>query len=247
MKMPDYCEPPGRLQTIRELAAPLEWLSFVPNTLGLRAAPRGDGRTVLLVPGYLAGHLSMSPLKSFLRSLRYKVDHWGFGTNMGNVDDDVRAFGGRVKTLALKTGAPVTLIGWSLGGVISREVARLFQPHVREIVTMGTPVIGGPKYTVAGPAYATQHNLDLDDFEKEVHRRNLIGLEQPITAFYSKSDGVVGWQSAVDIYNAQARNIEVKSSHLGLGVNPKVWRLIAETLALNSVSSARETKFAKSS
>lgn len=236
MKMPDYCEVPGRLQTMRELAAPLEWLSFIPTSLVLRKAPRGNKRTIVLVPGYLAGHSSMSPLRSFLRSLRYDVRHWGLGTNRGSVDDDVLAFGRRIEAIVSQTGAPVTLIGWSLGGVISREVARLFEPHVREVITMGTPVIGGPKYTIAGAAYAMQYGLDLDEFEKEVHRRNSIGLNQPITVFFSKSDGVVGWQSAVDIYNSQARNIEVKSSHLGIGVNPKVWRMIAETLASSSGS-----------
>jgi len=231
ISMPDYCERPSRLSTLRELAAPLDWLSYVPRAASLRKAPKGDGRQVVLFPGYMTGHLSMVPIKTFLERTGYKAAHWGEGINRGNVDEDVQAAGARVQALSATLGEPVTLIGWSLGGVVAREVARLFEPYVREVITMGTPVIGGPKYTVAAARYAKSQDLDLDAFEEEVHRRNSLGLSQPVTAIYSKSDGVISWQSAVDIYNSQARNIEVKSSHFGIGVNPEVWEIVAETLA----------------
>jgi pimeloyl-ACP methyl ester carboxylesterase len=123
------------------------------------------------------------------------------------------------------------MIGWSLGGVVARELARRRGELVSEILTMGTPVKGGPKYTAIGSAFASARGIDLDRFEWEVHRRNSIGLTQPITAIYSKLDGVVGWQAAIDSYNPQARNIEVYGSHLGLGVNPRVWNVVARTLA----------------
>ncbi|MEO1553421.1 MAG: hypothetical protein AAFR82_05755, partial [Pseudomonadota bacterium] len=64
-----------------------------------------------------------------------------------------------------------------------------------------------------------------------VHARNCIGLSQPLTVIYSKSDGIVGWKAARDIYNDQARNIEVRSTHFALGANATVWKIIAETLA----------------
>jgi len=233
--MPDYCERPTRLQTLRELAAPLDWLSYVPRAVSLRKAPKGDGRMVVLFPGYMTGHLSMVPIKTFLERIGYKAKHWGEGINRGNVDADVEAAGARIQAWSETLGEPVTLIGWSLGGVVAREVARLYAPYVREVITMGTPVIGGPKYTVAATRYAKSQSLDLDEFEEEVHRRNSLGLRQPVTAIYSKSDGVVSWQSAVDVYNEQARNIEVKSSHFGIGVNPEVWQIVAETLAVNKL------------
>lgn len=227
-----YSRPPRR-STLRELAAPLDWALSVTRLPALRNAPRGDGRPVMLLPGYMTGELSMVPLQGFLRALGYKAIHWGLGINRGDVDDLVQACGKRVETISRQTGAPITLIGWSLGGVVARETARLFPAAVREVITMGTPVIGGPKYTVVGAAFARSKGLDLDDFEEEVHRRNRLGLRQPVTVIYSKTDGIVGWQSSVDTYNAQARNIEVKSTHFGLGVNPKVWRIIADTLAMS--------------
>ena len=82
-----------------------------------------------------------------------------------------------------------------------------------------------------GALFAEQQGLDLDEFEKEVHQRNSIGIKQPVTSIYSKSDGVVGWRASVDVYNEQAQNIEVTSSHFGLGANGKVWRIIARQLA----------------
>ena len=99
------------------------------------------------------------------------------------------------------------------------------------MITLGTPIIGGPKYTVAAERFAADGKLDLDEFEKEVHARNSIGIRQPVTSIYSKLDGVVGWRASVDVYNAHARNIEVHSSHFGIGAHGKVWRLIADTLA----------------
>ena len=96
---------------------------------------------------------------------------------------------------------------------------------------MGTPLIGGPKYTSIGSLYAMREGLDMDAFELEVHARNSIGLTQPLTVIYSKSDGIVGWQAARDVYNEQARNLEVRSTHFAMGGHPKIWRIIADTLA----------------
>ena len=96
---------------------------------------------------------------------------------------------------------------------------------------MGTPIIGGPKYTTPGQRYAKASAIRLDQFEREVHERNSIGFKQPLTVIYSNRDGIVGPDIARDIYNPQARNIRVDGGHLGLGFNPKVWRIIADTLA----------------
>ena len=128
-------------------------------------------------------------------------------------------------------GEPVTLIGWSLGGVIAREAARHFESRVREVITLGSPIIGGPKYTAVAGRFANAGGIDLDAFEKEVHERNSRGIGQPVTSIYSKLDGVVDWRASIDSYNRQARNIEVRSSHFGIGGNARVWRLIADILA----------------
>ncbi|MFT4938468.1 MAG: hypothetical protein ACI88A_001495 [Paraglaciecola sp.] len=231
---PPQCKSPSWLSILLEARAPFELASLGLHSAGLSSAPKGDGRPVILVPGYLASDKSMWPLKRYLKFLGYQVFDADMGRNLGNVNQDTQRLGKRCETVSAELGnTPVTLIGWSLGGVLTREAARLFPLHVCEVMTMGTPIIGGPKFTTIGQMYAKSKNLDLKEFELYVHQRNSIGLDQPITSIYSKTDGVVGWQASIDIYNKHARNIEVVSSHLGLGVHPKVWRIIANTLAEN--------------
>ena len=222
---------PSRLATLAELRAPFDWATLLVYMPQLLRAPRGDGRPVMLLPGYGTDEKSMRPLGRYLRYLGYDVYEWGQGRNRGKVETYTQAVGERARELHDRLdGAPVTLIGWSLGGVIAREAARLHEPYVREVITMGTPVLGGPKYTTVAERFAASDDIDLDEFEKEVHARNSEGLSQPITAIYSKLDGVVGWRASVDSYNPHARNIEVYSSHFGIGAHGRVWQLIAETL-----------------
>ena len=223
---------PSRLATLLEIRAPLDWATILVRAPQLLSAPRGDGRPIMLLPGYGTDEASMRPLGAYLAFLGYDVYDWGLGRNKGHVDRYIQEVGNRVSELhAELDGSALTLIGWSLGGVVARETARLFEPCVREVITLGTPIIGGPKYTAAAKRFADHEGMDLDDFEKHVHTRNSIGIRQPVTSIYSKLDGIVGWQASVDIYNDQARNIEVYSSHFGIGVNGKVWRLIADILA----------------
>ena len=224
--------PPSRLATLLELRAPLDWASVLIRAPQLALAPRGDGRPLMLIPGYRTNETSMRPLGKYLEFLGYDVYDWANGRNHGDVEGDIHRVGQRAQLIHDDLdGAPVTLIGWSLGGVAAREAARLFEPIVREVITLGTPIIGGPKYTAVGPHFAEKSGLDLDEFEKEVHERNSIGIKQPVTSIYSKYDGVVGWRASVDVYNEQAQNIRVNSSHFGLGASGKVWRIIANQLA----------------
>lgn len=224
--------PPSRLATLLEFRAPLDWATVLLRAPQLLSAPRGDGRPVLLLPGYGTDETSMKPLGAYLRFLGYDVYDWGQGRNRGHVDSYVARVAERAKEIQQTLdGETLTLIGWSLGGVIAREVARLHEPQVREVITLGTPIVGGPKYTAVADRFAKSADIDLDAFELEVHARNSIGISQPVTSIYSKLDGVVGWRASVDTYNRQARNIEVYASHFGIGLNGRVWQLIAEILA----------------
>lgn len=222
---------PSRLAALLELRAPLDWATILLRAPQLLRAPRGDGRPVLLLPGYGTDERSMRPLGRYLRYLGYDVYDWGLGRNRGDVERYVHLVGERAAEIHSQLGGvPLTLVGWSLGGVIAREAARLHEPYVREVITMGTPIIGGPKYTATAQRFADSAGIDLDEFEKEVHHRNSIGIRQPVTSIYSKLDGVVNWRASIDMYNKQARNIEVHSSHFGIGANGRVWRLIADIL-----------------
>lgn len=234
---PPQCDKPSLLSILLEVRAPLEFASIGLYAHMLAKAPKGDGRPILLVPGYQASDMSMKPLGAYLHYLGYQVYYSELGRNKGKVNTDMLRVGRRAEEIAEElNGQTVTLIGWSLGGVLTREAARLFPESVREIITLGTPIKGGPKFTSIGKQYIALNKIDIDSFEIDVHKRNCIGFDQAVTSIYSKTDGVVGWQASVDTYNSQAKNIEVKSSHLGLGVNPQVWKHIAETLCNSDVN-----------
>ncbi|WP_077410843.1 alpha/beta fold hydrolase [Marinicella sediminis] len=229
-------KPPGKFNTLKEMRAPLEWLFSYQNRRKLAHVPRGQGQLVVLVPGYGADEWSMRPLKKFLTGIGYRVFDWGHGRNRGLVTHDTQRLAVTVENLYKKHDQQaVHLIGWSLGGVLSREVARLHPHWVSQIITLGTPLIGGPKYTVVANRYAKSMNMDLDAYEAEIHAINEQGLSQPLTVIYSKSDGIVGWRAALDAYNPQARNLEVSCSHMGMGVSAEVWDIIAHTLADSDV------------
>ncbi len=221
---------PNLVSLLREARTPLALPAFILQSPALLNAPRGDGRPVLLAPGYMAGALSMQPLAAFLRHLGYRATPWRLGRNDGDVERLVDEFLKEAGALALRAAAPVTLIGWSLGGVVVRETARLAPDTVREVITMGSPIVGGPKYTAVGNYYARRFGIDLDAFEKEVDARNRLGLKQPVMSIYSKSDGVVDWRASIDSYNPHARNVEISGSHFSLGLNVRAWRVIADTL-----------------
>lgn len=230
MKQTQLSPPPMWLGAL-EGRAFFEGLSLVPAWPWLAQARKGSGR-VLVAPGYGAGEVTLGPLLGFLNYLGYDASTWGAGANTGQVEKTVFELIDRLRTD--ESAGPVTLIGWSLGGVVVREAAREAPDLVRGVITLGTPVVGGPKYTSLSRVFAWLENIDIDDLEREVHERNMRGIECPVTSIYSKSDGIVAWRASVDTYNTHAKNVAIPGSHIGLGVNPLAWNIIAETLAENS-------------
>ena len=221
--------PPNPALRYLEARVLLELGALVANARELRSEPRGDGRKVVLMPGFLADDRSMWPLRRFLSFLGYDARGWGLGRNEGDPEELAARFIDRLDTLR-EEGERLTLIGWSLGGVVARVVAMRRRDAVREVITMGTPVEGGPKYTSAGSFYARSRGIDLDAFEQHVHSLNREGLRVPLTVVYSRTDAIVSWRAAIDRYNPHARHVEVASSHVGLGFNANVWRIIARVL-----------------
>jgi len=135
----------------------------------------------------------------------------------------------RVKQRAEAFGSKVILIGWSLGGYLAREVARDSPDAVSQIITLGAPIIGGPKYTTAARFFEIK-GLDLDWIESESAKRDRNPIQQPILTIFSKTDAVVDWRAAIDKVSPNVRHIEVKASHLGMGFNRSIWRLIRAQL-----------------
>lgn len=225
--------PPNSSLSLLEARAPLECASLLATLPGLMTLPRGDGRDVVVIPGFGANDASTWPLRAFLNALGYKAQ----ASELGYIDDP-EAAGQELlqRLLSSQSGRKYTLIGWSLGGVVARVVANEQPGLVQEIITLGTPVEGGPKYTRVGDVYAQLKGIDLNACEEHVHQVNQQGIQAPITVIYSRSDAVVAWRAAIDRYSPHARHLQVESSHIGLGVNPLVYRLIAKTLAGQSIA-----------
>ncbi|MEM7740667.1 MAG: hypothetical protein AAF225_07690, partial [Pseudomonadota bacterium] len=131
----------------------------------------------------------------------------------------------RVKAL----GGPVSLIGWSLGGYIAREAARELPHCVSQVITMGSPINGGPKYTSIEPLFKLR-GANLDLIEETINERNAKPIEVPITAIYGTRDGIVSDFAAIDTSSPRVRNIQVSASHFGMGFSSRVWSLIQRTL-----------------
>lgn len=207
----------------------LEGLRLLAQWRQLVAMPGGSA-TVLLCPGWQALELSMLPLQSFLAQLGYDARPWGIGRNDGDVTELIPRLADQAAEEAARTGGPVALLGWSLGGYIAREAARELPEAVRRVITLGSPVVGGPKYTRVAPFYRLQGE-DLDAIEEEVERRARRSLAVPVHALYSRLDGIVSWQACVDQQEPLTENIEVRTTHLGFGVSPDVYRIVADRLA----------------
>ncbi len=186
---------------------------------------------VAVFPGFSAGDLSTFALRRHLQSSGFRVHRWRLGINNGNVPALVPKVISRTESLYERHREPVSLVGWSLGGVLAREAARERPDLVRSVVTLGSPVVGGPKYTSTAWFYESVLREDLDAIERVVEERNQIPIRVPITAIYSKRDTVVSWEACIDRHNTHCRHIEVDASHLSLGFDPRVLRLVSRTVA----------------
>lgn len=185
---------------------------------------------VAVFPGFSAGDLSTFVIRRSLQKAGYQVHRWRLGLNGGRVPTLIPKVVARTESLFERYKQPVALVGWSLGGVLAREVARERPEIVKSVVTLGSPVVGGPKYTKAAKFYEQVMREDLDAIEQAVEERNRIPISVPLTAIYSRRDAVVRWEACIDHYNPQCEHIEVDASHLSLGFDPRVLQLVRRAI-----------------
>jgi len=223
--------PPSTRMTLGELGSALGGIRLAGAVPRLSAAPRGDGHLVVDIPGWKAPELSGAPLRRYLKRLGYDARGWGFGTNTGDPRRDVERLSERVLELVEEKGAPASLVGWSLGGVIAREVARRHPDAVRRVITYGTPLAGGAAYTSIARAYGrgAHTNGDVDRVTRRLDAESPIRV--PLTVVFSRRDGIVSWPACIDRSSPSAEHVEVSSTHIGMGIDPDVWAIVADRLA----------------
>jgi len=222
--------PPGLRLAMSELTAPAQAYRLALARRRLRSAPPapGPGSLVIDVPGWGAPESLTAPLRGYLRSLGYDARGWGFGRNRGDVRGDVRRLEKHVVSQAAEHG-PISLVGWSLGGVIVREVARRRPDLVSQVVTFGSPIVGGTAHTVGARMTGHPASRQLELYVERRDREQPITV--PVTVILSRRDGVVSWLSCLDHHSPLAEHVEVRSTHLGMVLDPDVWLTIAQRLA----------------
>jgi pimeloyl-ACP methyl ester carboxylesterase len=198
----------------------------------LSATPRGDGHPVLVLPGLLADDTSTRPLRGFLNSHAYKAHGWKQGRNLGlrgSVEADMLA---RVEELYERHGSRrISLVGWSLGGLFTRQLAKIVPDKVRCMISLGSPFAGSPKATNAWRLYEAASGTKVDD-EDLINDGTLEAAPPvPTTSIFSRTDGICAWQNCLNEDGPEAENIEVYGSHLGLGHHPAAVYAIADRLA----------------
>jgi pimeloyl-ACP methyl ester carboxylesterase len=199
----------------------------------LSQSRRGDNHGIFVIPGFGATDQSTFVLRRFLDLMGYRTSGWGLGRNLGIEPAGVT---GRLiehfLSFQQKVQGKVSLIGWSLGGIHARRIARLEAPLVRQVICLGSPINGVPESSRVYRVYNRANgNMLQDDALRKIVIQGNSPLSVPCTSIYSKSDGVVPWQFSVDKNAIQSDNIEIVASHLGLGVNPSVLYIIADRLA----------------
>jgi pimeloyl-ACP methyl ester carboxylesterase len=185
---------------------------------------------VIVLAGMGVGDLSALTLRRHLRRHGYDARGWGLGRHRPSVSRTLRRAMAQLESVVEETGQPVALVGWSLGGLVARELARLRPDLVRSLITLGTPVVGGFRHTALATFFRLQ-GWDLDRSERLLEAANRVPIRVPVTAIWSRRDGIVAWRACVDRTTPQVENLEVTSCHWGLGLDPDVLAAVAERLA----------------
>jgi hypothetical protein len=225
--------PPPRQWAVEPARSIAGIVSLVGARRTLLAAPKGDGRTIVTLPGLFTGDRSMFPMRRYLTWLGYRAEGWQLGANFGarTIGADAERLFARLETLVEQTG-PVTLVGVSLGGLIARLAAHRRPDLVREVITIAAPYAGSPRATNVWRLFEwmTGERVDgpaVQDRLREIARP----LPVPATAIWSATDGIVNGLICHAPGEANCRAVEVVSSHMGVQHRPEVLLRVAEALA----------------
>ncbi|MFZ4515412.1 MAG: esterase/lipase family protein [Acidimicrobiia bacterium] len=196
-----------------------------------------DHQPVLVLPGFLAHDIATTPLRMVIADRTYPVYGWHHGINIGPTKSVLAGLRKRIHELSQRHGVAVSVIGWSLGGLYARELAREFPGEIRQVITLGSPMnlgIGTPicsrthaLFERLRPLYSSElEQIGAPDVEKA-------RLTVPATAVFTRGDEVVPWTSCIDHYGSthNSENIEVRGTHIGLAQNHAVAHLVLDRLA----------------
>ena len=228
--------PPNRFWTLTEGRAFFELGAFLATSPLMSLLPKGDGHPVVVLPGFMATNTSTAPMRRLLCRLGYDARGWESGRNVLVNEGLIGKLERQLETLHEQTGQTISLVGWSLGGVLARELAKMNPDIIRIVVSLGSPISDDRGHTNAARLFQFFNG----DAPEKLRNGQFSGLgiapPVPTTSIFTKSDGVVHWRGSVQDAGAKigdhpTENIEVYASHCGLGVNPSVMIALADRLA----------------
>lgn len=228
----DQSQRPSKLLLMLEGRAIYDLAAMLPMQGLRRFLPQGDNHPVLVLPGFLASSRSTAPLRRYLANLGYRAHRWKLGNNKGYSPDLHDGMRDRIIELVERYDEKVSLVGWSLGGVYARELAREMPDNIRQVITLGSPFRGHPSSSNIHRIFNLLSDVPYQQIPKSFLRHMASPPPVPTTALYTRGDGVVAWQSTVELSEREdVENVHVGGAHLGLGFNPRVLVVLADRLA----------------
>lgn len=229
----DSVRGPHPLYTALEARAAVEYPLWTMVRPLLENLPHGDGHPVMVLPGFTAADRSTVPLRALLRRLGYRTYGWKLGANLGPTPHIVQGMQERFETILDREGGrKITVVGWSLGGIFGRELARNNPDDVRQVVTLGSPIRMMPgDRSAASAVWDSLRDLHDPKAIEIMGQSDRPPLPVPTTSVYTRSDGIVHWRTCLETKSAIAENVEVFGSHCGLGFNPSAAIVVADRLA----------------
>lgn len=235
MSRPDPLDTPIKAPALhllaREARVAAELPMFLLRSRSLRDLPRGNGQTILIVPGFGTDDWATLPLRQALRALDFDARGWGLGRNMGMRPPIKVALNEQLQRLHAQQQSKVALVGWSLGGVFVREMARHQPERVQHVFTLGSPINGEPDANNMMLMFRVANRGKAVKTDRAGFERRRAAPPVPCTAIYSRTDGIVAWRCCLEEVADNTENVEVRGSHFGLVYNIDVVRTIAERLA----------------
>ncbi len=226
--------PPSLFWTLTEGRAVFELGSFAILRRAMRALPKGDGHPVLVLPGFLASDRSTRPLRRLLDDLGYESFGWGLGQNVKFDEHRERQMMELLESIHDRAQQKISIVGWSLGGVFAREMAKIHPDKVRQVMSLGSPISNNRNHSSARHVFEAINGSETQPEAEGRYAKLHEAPPVPTTSILTKTDGVVAWRGSVQHpadHHSETENIVVPASHVGLGVNPLVMVAIADRLA----------------
>ena len=179
----------------------------------LAIPPAEHPRKVMLLPGFATHPVRMRYMARQLEKAGHRVKRWGLGFNFGPTPENFEILEQRLDDLHTRYGEPVFLVGWSLGGLFARELARRHPEKVAKVITMGSPFSGNPRANNAWRIYqfVTGHSVDYPPIAGDTAAKPPV----PTTALWSPKDGIISPRSACGKAGERDRAVALRCTHLG--------------------------------